>query len=253
MGNRLDNTELEAALDKIFEFMEKKGIKVDESKKPELKKQIADDLYKELTATDIKDVEVQKKLLSCVVSLVMGKHNEYNEMISTLKSDEKLKPNAELDKKFEHRLTAQLMMLTMLSKVGDGDPKKNKESELTADELKQTILKSEYEKAKTPEDKQKVDVLGKQIDDTLRNLNGGHNPKFNGGVDFPILGPTFGNLLAYTNQSTPDPEGLSLMVDTITYNSRKTDPMGLENSTMLDDIAEGIDMTSVITPRNTRV
>lgn len=245
MGIGLDNKELEAALDIIFKHLEEKGIKVEGTKKDEFKKQIAGDLYKKLTMDDIKNVDVQKKLLSCIVSLVMGKHDEYKEMISNLESDKKSTP----DPKLEHRLTAQLMILTMLSNLLDPDKKKT--SELKPDAFKRKILESENEKAKTPEDKQKLDAMSKQIDDCLRNLNGGINPTVNGGIEFPILGPIFGNLLGFTNQTVPDPNSLSEMVDAITFNTKKTDPMGLENNTVLRDMGEGIDMGSVRTPRNT--
>ncbi len=245
----LNKKELEIALDRIFDFMEKKGIKVDESKKTEFKERIANDLENQLTPDDIKNVDVQKKLLSCVASLIMGKENEYKEMITTLKSNEK---DEKLEKNFEHRLTAQLVFLAILSKLGD--PEQKKKIELTPDAFKQKILESEDEKVnKTFGDIPKPDTntLGKQIDDTLRNLYGGHDPKFNGGIDFPILGPIFGNLLAYTNQSIPDPNALSLMVDAITLNTQKTDPLGLENSTKILEMEDGIDMGSVLTPRNT--
>ncbi len=240
----LSASQLERALDKIFEYMEERGIKIDDDKKADFKKQIADELHNELSFDDVKDVNVQKKLISCVTSLIMGKDKDFKEMLDTLKTPDK---KDQADEKLDKKLTAELMLLALLTKVLDPDRKKA--NILTPDQFKKKLLDDKDEQKDEKKEMEPSDEMSKQLDASLRNLYGGNNPTINGEIDFPILGPVVGNLFAFTNQTKPDPNALSEMVESITYNKGKVDYMGLENTAMLQDMADGgIDVSCAVSP-----
>ncbi|VVC74842.1 hypothetical protein AQUSIP_01140 [Aquicella siphonis] len=238
----LNSNQLEVALDKIFEYMETKGVKFDPEKKEEFKKRIAQDLHNQLSHDDIKDVNVQKKLISCISSLAMGKQKEYDNMVDRLKSDEKNTPDPKLEKK----LTLEMILLATLTKLMD--PEQKKKMELKPDEFKKKMVESAKENDKSPDKEKNAEALGKQLDDTLRNLYGGDNPTINGEIQFPILGPTFGNLTGLTNQASADPNAVSKMVDDITANPGKADYQGLENTALIRDLGEGVDLSAALSP-----
>lgn len=236
----LDKAQLEKALDKIFEFMHEKGIKLDKDKRDEIKEKIASELQNTLSPHDIQDVNVQKKLMSCITSLIMGKDLEYKATIATLKSDKKNEPDETLDAK----LTAQLMLLVMMRHALVLDPSLKLKT-LKPDEFKQKMLdNAKEEKIENP----KIDLLKNQIDNCLRNLFGGDNPTFSGGVPFPLVGPVFGDLSATTTQIAADPTKLTLKAESITFNTNRQDYMGLENITKIQEMTEGIDVGAALSP-----
>lgn len=242
----LNANQLEVALEKIFEYMESKGVKFDSEKKEEFKKRIAQDLHNQLSQDDIKDVNVQKKLISCISSLAMGKQKEYEGMVDRLKSDEKNMPDPKLEKK----LTLEMILLATLTKMMD--PEQKKKMELKPDQFKKKMVDAAKENDKSPDKEQNAEIMAKLLDDTLRNLYGGDNPTINGEVQFPILGPTFGNLVGLTNQASADPNALSKMVDDITANPGKPDYQGLENTALIRDLGEGVDVSAALSPTLTQ-
>lgn len=231
--------QLEEALEKIFEFMEQKGVKLDREKQNEFKKQIASELHGTLSHDDIKDVNVQKKLMACITALIMGKDDEFKKTIDVLKSDEKLQPDSKLDDK----LTAQFMLLAMMTRVLDPS---RKLKELRPDEFKQKIVDSAKE---NNIESSKIDLMKTQMDNCLRNLYGGDNPTVTGELSFPVIGPIVGNLFSFTNQTTADPKSLALMVESISLNTNRQDYMGLENITKIKEMSEGIDVSAALRPK----
>ncbi len=241
-ADTLNKDALEKALDIIFAQMQKKGITLSIDAKKSITEKITSHLANKLTLKDVNDVNVQKKLISCITSLAMGKDKEFESTVSLLNEPaKKLMPDATLDKK----LLLELTLLKSLEKlILDPDKKKTNDNPLSPKEFFKKMLDAFKSKAKkdgkTNVNEPQVNEIQKQLENTLRNLNGGNNPTMNGEIEFPILGPVFGNLCALTNQTTADPNAVSEMVESITFNAGKHDYMGLENITKLGDIVTGI-------------
>lgn len=235
--SRLNDKDLTEALDKLFDKMQKMGITISDDAKKDLKKELVSELAGKFTHDEIKNPHTQKKLMACVTSFVLGKKDAFNNLVNDLKDEDK---RCEPDKSVEKKLICEMMLIKIIGFMLD--PKNNKT--LSPDALNKTLdsklpKPSPEEKSKKDlqKDEEEVNEIKKQLDDTLRNLYGGDNPTITGEVQFPILGPVFGNLLGYTNQTIPDPNGLSEMVESNTFNAGKSDPLGLEN--MIKNI-EGI-------------
>lgn len=239
MNNRLDARQFEQALDKLFQFLQKKGISINEDVKNDITKKMTSELAGKFTQDDITDPNVQKKLMSAITSYVMGKNEEFENTVSSLKDEDTrntLDPKIDLDKKLKLEMTLMIALTKALDQTKQAKPG------LTPDAFKKKVLDATLEKSKrdgkekSPEEMRMID---QQLEATLRNLFGGNNPTINGEIDFPILGPVFGNLCGLTNQSSPDPKSLALMVEEITYNAGKVDYMGLENLTKLEAMSTG--------------
>jgi len=88
-----------------------------------------------------------------------------------------------------------------------------------------------------------------QLIQSLRNLFGGDNPCIAGEIQFPVLGPIFGNLFGATNQTTPDENSVAHMVQSNTYNPNMPDDLGLESSLKSSGISQGglIDAVATMT------
>lgn len=239
MNNRLDAREFEKALEKLFTFLQKKGIRIDDDVKNDIKRDMTSELAGKFTHDDIANPNVQKKLMSAITSYVTGKKEEFENTIASLKDEDtrkELDPKVDIDKKLKLEMTLMIALTNAL------DPSKQNKPGITPDMFKKKVLEATLEnsrqqgKEKSPEEMRMID---QQLEATLRNLFGGNNPTINGEIDFPILGPVFGNLCGLTNQAQPDPNSLALMVEEITYNAGKTDYLGLENLTKLEVMSTG--------------
>jgi hypothetical protein len=234
MSHRLDKHQLEEALDKLFEHMEKtKGIRIADETKKDIKKELSAELSDKFTHDEIKDPNLQKKLMSAITSFVMGKRKEFDNMVTSLKDEDK---RCEHDPVLEKKLAVEMLLLAAATKLLD--PNNENQNKLTP---KLFAEKTKENQDPKKANKEEMNLAAQQLEATLRNLNGGDNPSVNGEIQFPILGPVFGNLYAYTNQTTPDPNSLSEMVESITYNAGKTDYLGLENITKQDELSAGIE------------
>jgi hypothetical protein len=188
---------------------------------------------------DIRNENVQKKLIACITSLIMGKKEDFESLIKNLRSEKKQDQDIGIDPK----LQAELKILISLTKILNPDPNVTNTKTLTLSELKEAILKDIKQKMKDPPDEKELlefNLIEKQVDATLRNLNGGDNPRINGEINFTILGPIIGNLFGFTNQTYADPMALTKMQKDITYNPGDPDHVGLEAIARTDLIADGI-------------
>lgn len=247
----LDDRQLQQVLENMFTVLKSKGIEISDDNKKTIKDQICEDLYyNRLDHDAIQKTEVQNKLFFCITSLLMGKDDDYKSMMEVLKSDDpkdKELNDKELEKKgkkFNTNPHERLALLALLSFLLD--PKNQNENKLTPNEFTRLVLKFKKE-SKDPEmdeeekkrQEEENDLAAKQMDACLRNLYGGDNPTISGELDFPIIGPIVGNLFGFTNQTTPDPENVSLMVKAITYNAGP-DYLGLEKLIEMQDLGDGI-------------
>lgn len=239
MNNRLDARQFEEALEKLFVFLQKKGISINEDVKNDIKKDMTSELAGKFTADEIANPNVQKKLMSAITSYVTGKKEEFENTVASLKDEDtrkELDPKVDIDKKLKLEMTLMMALTKAL------DQSKQTKPGITPDMFKKKVLDATLEKSKkegkekTPEEMRMID---QQLDSTLRNLFGGNNPTINGEIEFPILGPVFGNLCALTNQSQPDPKSLALMVEEISINPTKSDYLGLENLTKMEAMSTG--------------
>lgn len=226
----LSDRDLGKALDDIFEFMESKGIFIDPDKKNEIKEKLTEDLHDTLTLEDVKDPNVQKKIMSCITALVMGKTKDYDNVMATLKSEDKdLKTQPDL--KIDSKLTAELMLLAFLCKeVAKNDFK--------PDPFKQNLLKLEKEKSKTSDDEEKVSLIEKQTDECLRNIWGGDNPTKSGTTPRPVYREV-GNLFGFIHQAPVDPKSPAEIIQEAVVDY-KADPNGSEAATAIEALGMGI-------------
>lgn len=239
---QLNANELAKALEQLFQFMEKKGVKIDDDKQAVICKEMVNALDHKLSPDDIKDPNVQKRLMSCITAKLAGDQKGFDNTLGDLKDDHARK---EPDQKLDTKLTAMLLLLASLQKTkGEFDNKK----ELSPNPLK-TILEitKKKDKDKEPTKEEKNEEL-ELLKETLRNLYGGDDPTQAGEMVFPILGPIVGNAFGFTNQCAANPTSFAKLVDDITYNPAKTDPTGIENTAKLADMEDGIDMGPVFSP-----
>lgn len=240
--NRLEQEKLKEILDLIFKNLEKKGIRLSKEAKEKITTKIMKaqaDKKINLTLTDVKNESIQCKLIAGITAFIMGKDKECDQLVESLNDKNKLNPTS------TNKLLLELSLLKSLSKLLlDPTKKNNLDMKLTIDgfvkAIKDALTSKKNEKISGKEKEKSINELEKQLKDTLRNLNGGDNPNMNGEVNFPILGPIFGNLYALTNQTTPDPTSLSEMVESITFNAGKDDSQGLESIARLADLTNGI-------------
>src|SRR6476659_4204145 len=116
MSNRLDKHELENAIDQLFEFMQKKGINIADETKKDIKHELTLELSGKFTHDEIKDPNLQKKLISAISSYVMCKRKEFDDMVHTLKDEDlRCKPDPVLEKK----LAVEMLLLAALTKLLD--------------------------------------------------------------------------------------------------------------------------------------
>lgn len=241
----LNAQEVEKAIDQLFEHMQKMGFEMSQDHKDTIRKEMGQALHNQLEGSDIKDIQVQKKLMSCIVAMVMGDEKTFNATLDGLKSDNK-KQN---DPQFNFQLKVQLALLAAVLELKE-------KNELTPSALRKKLMenllkpqpKPGNKKDETLEEKQESD-FEKDMAETLRNLYGGVDPTKTGGLAFPITGPIVGNAFGFTNQCAADPTSMAKMVDLITYNVGKPDPNGLENVSRLAALEEGpVDMGIVFSP-----
>ena len=108
---QLNASELEKALEQVFQFMEKKGIKIDNDKKNEICKEMVDALYHKLSPEDIKEPNVQKRLISCISAKLAGDHKAFENTLDELKDDDVKNTD---DKHLDKKLGVMLLMLLSL-------------------------------------------------------------------------------------------------------------------------------------------
>lgn len=233
----LNKTDLEKVITELFKFMEKRGITLSSEDKKNITEQLTEALDDQLSRDDANDPTVQKKLLSCISAKLMGDDKTFTNMLKVLQSNEKDTP----DKTLNLNLKAMFALLVAASKIHDAlkDEKNKHDPDQSAVATMLALLKpkSNKEPVKDPEDE-----LTKLLDATLRNLYGGENPTMDGEITFPVLGPIIGNAFGFTNQCAANPNSCAEMVELITYNAGKLDPLGLENIAKLADIEDGIDI-----------
>jgi hypothetical protein len=229
---------LDEALEKLFVHIENtsnNGEKLSEKVKTSIKDSIKQDLGESLAADDLNDIDVQKKLLGCITAKLMVDDKQYKSLITQLGTPElRAKPDPELNKKLQ-------MDGFVLATLAQSLALKNDGKNLSIADAAKKLLAQPRPDGKQPTAKE-ISELEKQLDACLRNLFGGDNPTISGEINFPVLGPIFGNLCAYTNQSVASATNMSLMVEAITYNGGKPDPLGLEAKLKQTDLAEGIDI-----------
>lgn len=246
----LDNKQVQNALESLFQNLKERGVRIDEKEKLELKSILAPTL-KEFSYEDIQNVNVQKNITASITAYLSGNKLAFESQLKVLQ-DESLR--TQFDPTLDNKLKLQVGMLATLTNILD--PKGDKEHRLTPDNFKMLITafekqaKSPFNLTPSPEMKAKADKnaaaikseidnfdakMDRLLDDTLRNLYGGNNPTVNGEIEFPILGPVVGNLCACVHQASPDPKSVALMIEQITYNVGKADPIGLENIAKMND------------------
>lgn len=246
---------LDEMLDKLFERVEE-GIRheITAEKKNTIKSEMAKSLRDEsgkdtLGYDELKDKDVQNKLLGCITAKLLGDKNQSESLLKNL-----LDPKAVLqpDKNLDKKLKEDFLVLGALAKMLGSDKDDKKMSPLDA--AKKLLMNKKCGKKddsksedKKPTEKEEQE-LEKLLDACLRNLNGGTNPRISGAVNFTIIGPIVGNLGAFVDQATPDTNSVAFMVQAITFNSDKTDYQGLENTLKLADLAEGIPLAPIEAP-----
>lgn len=221
MSNRLDKNQLEKMLENLFEQMQKKGVRISDDAKAQIKDNLKDLSSKAyaLTPDEAKNPHFQKKLVAYISAFLMGKTKDCDEIFSTLKDENK---RCQPDKKLEAKFLLEILTLKILSKLFL-EPEMKNNKKLTPEQFSKEMKPH----MKHQSDAQKA-LIQQQLEAALRNLNDGSNPNINGEVQFPILGPVFGNLLAWTNQTIADPNSASKLVESITYNPDKPNDLGLE-------------------------
>lgn len=244
--SNLNKDDLEKVITELFKYMEKMGIQLSNEAKKGIVDELTEKLDDQLSKDDVKDINVQKKLLSAISAKIMGDQKGLDSMLNVLQSNKKDDPDKSLDLKLKALFVVMIAALENKNELGKKD---EKEKGLFASLLNLLKPKNKPEPKPEPDDE-----MAKLLDATLRNLYGGNNPTVNGEIEFPILGPIVGNAFGFTNQCKPDPNSCAEMVDLITYNAGKADPVGLENVAKLADLEEGsIDMDATLykspTPR----
>jgi hypothetical protein len=245
---------LDETLENLFKHMKNLGIEISDQVKNTIKTDMKKDLSESLDLDDLKDKDVQKKLLGCITAKILGNTEQYKKLTGELNShDPKIKqqPSPGLDEKLAIDGVLIKALSTMLEKKKNG-------KELSLEDAVSNILKhkegpepkNKNEKSKD-ELKKEDDSLTQNLKACLRNLNGGDDPTVDGEVPFPIIGPIFGNLSGFVNQCTADANSVSFMKQAITYNAGKSDPYGLENALKLSEVSDGIAPTSTKSPANT--
>lgn len=256
MGSMLSKSDLEKVLDLLFEDMKNAGLVTPEMENNKegildavTEGLLGNDKGTELTWDEIKDENVQKKLMGAIVqTAIMGPdkdgiflaNKENNTFINELNrnsSDEKKSLNPELAKQF------QLMVAFKISL--DALFKNNNDPNKIADKVKEFMQPFQKELANKPDGPGKkqaeneLSTFEKQLTESLSNMNGGDDPRITGEVQKIIQGPIAGNVVGWTNQSIADPKSFSALVMDITYNAGKIDPQGKENITKANDLLSG--------------
>src|SRR3990167_2775497 len=95
----LKKDEIQQVLEEVFKHMQKCGLSVSNEGKKNIIESIASALQDSLTKEDIKDKNVQKKLVSCIASKIMGDDKGMNDMVKVLQGDNKTSKDDKLDKK----------------------------------------------------------------------------------------------------------------------------------------------------------
>jgi hypothetical protein len=195
----------------------------------------------ELSVDNLRNPNVQKLLMGSIISELLGLKQNTAEFIKTIdKVRDNPEPNAEIDSQLKKEFDL-LKSLTQLLKMKKENklPKLEPGQKNLKDKLQEELQKTQSTEEKNAKEKNITEGIS-LLEQTLRNLNGGDNPNIAGEVPFPVLGPVLGNLLAVTNQTSEDPNSCSYMVESITYNIGKEDPLGLEQMASLADMTVGI-------------
>lgn len=236
----LNKDELSNVLDQILDHMLEKGIQI-EPFRDQLKKILQEDLgNSEISREDLKDPEVKKKLFACVTELLInGKSKDYDNLVDDLKTHE-LK-NAP-DEKLDNKLLAQLLFLTALTKIIEHEI--NKKMVLTPDEFKKH-LDDHIDKKFAKEDKpEAADELKSQLEFLMRSFYG-VGKAGEQGVMFEV-----GNQFGIPNV-TQSGRGVAFLIDANTYDSNKSDYLGLENAVKVNQLVEGVNLDPHVSPKMT--
>lgn len=239
--------ELTHCLEQVFDFMSQKGVQFSNDDKKSIIDDLSETLQNTVSLNDMNDKNFQNKLLHTINSKLLGDDKEYQSMKNTLKGEEK---THNMDPKAKAKAeTSSILVMTMSKMMPGKEGNKDKEESLIQKLTSFTNIfqkkrkeEKEKDKGKDKEAKDPGKLEEEQIEATLRNLNGGDNPNAAGEHQFPIIGPIFGNLMALTNQCTPDEKSVSAMVEAVTHNAGKPDPAGTEVMAKVADMSVGIEV-----------
>lgn len=286
-SDQLDAKNLEQVLEIIFDMMKKEGMvtKEMENNKEAILEAVKEGLLaneNKLSLGDVKDVNVQKKVMGAITLTAangpdkLGKYSATPENNPFIKSLDKEDPDEKktLDKSLEKVMKA-ILALNLRTNQFTQDGKKDIKTLINdfmkpfRDELeKSSKMENGKETDEATMEKQKqlkeigkqLDEIEKQLSETLINMNGGDDPRIAGEVQKVIQGPIAGNLASWTNQSIADPNSKAQLTLDITYNAGGYDAQGKENSAKisglltgaLEAVADVINETSFTkTPTNT--
>ncbi len=248
----LSRAELEKVLDLIFEDMKNAGLATQSmvNDKDQILSAVRDALLEndtQLTWQDIRNENVQKKLMGTIVNTALhgpekdGTYTvtkENNEFIESLDKDaeEKKSSSPALDKKLE----AMLFLKIALDEIAEKNDKTSVDNLLKPFKKELTKNDDHPKKEELEEKVQKMEKeLEKQVETTIRSENAGMDTRVAGSLQNPIVGTIFGNLTGMTNQTAADPNSLSALVLDITFNAGQSDPQGKENIARIDGLMTG--------------
>lgn len=241
------NLNPEEALDIIFKHMQEKGLVQEEEREMILNnviKHFPEDFS--LTMEDLQNENVQKFLMGAIISSKLGNEADTKQFVDKLVEAQKNEFQEEPDPKLNKKLAAGILLLLAGEQIQELLHEKLKPNAPTP---KPTPTNSAESKEKLENDaeknelkskmKQKIEMLAKQLEDTLRNLYGGEDPRMAGKIH-AVVTYIVGNIAGFTHQSAANPNSLEDIVEEITYNPSKEDYLGLENIAKEDNLMSGI-------------
>lgn len=231
--SNLQKDDLEKVITELFKYMEKMGMKLNDEAKKGIMNELTEKLDDQLSKDDVKDINVQKKLLACISAIIMNDKKSLDSMLNVLQSNKKDDPDKNLDLKLKG-----LFVVMMAFLENKNDPKHEAGLKTLL-----ALLKPNPDNKKAKEKPE--DQMEKELEASLRSLYGGNDPRVNGEVPFPVL-IAVSNAFGHTNQCAADPTSCAEMVEDITYNAGRADPLGLENVAKQSEMSDGIDMEGAL-------
>lgn len=265
--------DLKEKLEMVLDFMTEKGL-ITEQARDAMKKESApgkadsplDQMVNELDKSgvesrDVYNINFQNKLMGMLSSKALGLEQVAGVFMQNLKNpDLRMEEDPKLDKMRAQAATVSGTLATLHKThqhlPGAPTPNLTLLAKKMLDQYKME-MRPAIEKRfpdKKDEKTKEFDQLMKQAEDhlekMLRNAFGGDDPRFPEKMDFPILGPVFGNLSGMTNQTIPNENSVAYMVQSNTYNPNMPDDLGLESDRKATNVSLGsslLDAVSVMT------
>ncbi|RDI40201.1 hypothetical protein [Aquicella lusitana] len=242
-----NNIDLDKTLEIIWKHMEENGLVTTEmnARKDTILDNVKlniQDQGVELSPQNLLNPNVQKLLTGAIISETLGIKQNVNNFIKAADQikDASDEPNPEVDNKLKPAFKLLLALNAFLEKYKNDNAPKLEPKAM----LKRFKDEFELDKQIDPKDTKELNnvtnELEKQLSESLRYLNGGDDPRVAGEIPTIIIGQIVGNLFGFTNQTTANPTSVSRMVDAITYNAGKEDPLGLEKLAKLDTMMLGV-------------